>query len=129
MPKISARRLTLKFKNRNNIEKGKDYECGKFLWRDTRKEIFIFWLSNWSYLIMSSSSSTLLLDILIFHCDVWQSLFLYNNLLHSAILWADNAMNNLFHLGVEFFSTLKRQKNFQFKERKLLFLVGAFAQS
>ena len=46
MPKISARRLTLKFKNRNTIEKGKDYECGKFLWRDTRKEIFTFWLSN-----------------------------------------------------------------------------------
>ena len=129
MPKISARRLTLKFKNRNNIEKGKDYECGKFLWRDTRKEIFIFWLSNWSYLIMSSSSSTLLLDILIFTA-------MFHSLCFCIIIYCIQEFyglimlsNNLFHLGVEFFSTLKRQKNFQFKERKLLFLVGAFAQS
>ena len=51
-----------------------DFWRGKFLWKDTQKESFLFWLRNWRYLITSSSSSALLLDILIFHIDVSQCL-------------------------------------------------------
>ena len=63
--------------NAKIVLRGKDYGCGKSLWADTRKESFMFRLRNWSYLITSSSSGTLLLDILIFHSDVSQSLFCF----------------------------------------------------
>ena len=83
LPKISARKLILCELLRFNLTaaiilRGKDYGQGKFLWKKIRKESFMFWLRNWSYLIMSSSSSTLLLDILIFHSQT--SVFvLFNN--------------------------------------------------
>ena len=60
--------------NTKVIFRGKNYRFDKFLWRDTRKESFMFWLRNWSYLMTSSPSSTLLLEILIFHGDISQSL-------------------------------------------------------
>ena len=49
--------------NAKIILRGKDYGCGKFLWKYTQNESFISWLRNWSCFITSSSSSTLLLDI------------------------------------------------------------------
>ena len=36
----------------------KDFGCDKYLWKDTRKVNFTFWLRNWNNLITSSSSIT-----------------------------------------------------------------------
>ena len=107
-------------RNLNAIKmlRGKDYRCGKFLGKDAQKESFMFWLMNWNYLMTSSSSSTLLLDILIFHSDASQSLFCLMicciQLFHLLITLS----NNSFRFGVE--STPKRKKHFQYKENKLL---------
>ena len=38
--------LRLHFKRKYNNTKNKDLGCGKFLWKDTRKESFMFWLKN-----------------------------------------------------------------------------------
>ena len=121
MPKISARKLILcellhlNFKRKNNV-RGKGYRCGKFLWKDTRKESFMFWLRNGNYLITSSSSSTLLLDILIFHSDASQSLFCL-----IICCWIYSALGSLFF-------QLQNGKKFS-AQGKEMFLVGAFAQS
>ena len=115
MPKISARKLILcellhlNFKRKNNV-RGKGYRCGKFLWKDTRKESFMFWLRNGNYLITSSSSSTLLLDILIFHSDASQSLFCLIICYIQQFHWLMILSNNSFRFGVDFFSTPKRKK-------------------
>ena len=63
--------------NLKTILRGKNFECRKFLWKDTRNESFMFSLWSKSYLITSSSSSTLLLDIMIFLSDVSQFLFCF----------------------------------------------------
>ena len=133
MANISARKLILcellhlNFKRKNNI-KGKGYWCGKFLWKDTRKESFTFWLRNGNYLITSSSSSTLLLDILIFHSDASQSLFcLIISCCIQQFHWLIILSNNLFRFRVIIFATPKRKKNSA--QGKETFLVGAFAQS
>ena len=90
----------------------KDFGCGKFLWKDTRKESSMFWLRNWSYLITSSSSTTLLLDILIFHSYAWQCLFCFLIGCIHKLHWLIILWNNFFSFRVEFFSTQKRIKNF-----------------
>ena len=86
--------LPLNFKHKNTIKRKVLWVwpswCGKFLWTDTRKESFMFCLRDWTYLITSFSSSTLLLDILIFHSD--DVFVLFNNLLHSTISLADNTI-------------------------------------
>ena len=51
--------------------------AANFWCRDFRKENFMSWLRNWSCLITSSSSCTLLLYILIFRSDVSQCLFCF----------------------------------------------------
>ena len=56
----------------------KDFGCKKTLedyGKTLERCVSCALLRNWSYLIMSSSSSALLLDILIFHSDVPQCLF------------------------------------------------------
>ena len=78
----------------------------------------MFWLRNLSYLITSSSSSTLLHNMLISHSDVWQCLF---HLLIACIqqfYWLIILLSNIIsRFGVEFFET-PEQKNY--KEKKLL---------
>ena len=125
MPKISARKLILcellhlNFKRKNNV-RGKGYRCGKFLWKDTRKESFMFWLRNGNYLITSSSSSTLLLDILIFRSDASQSLFcLIISCCIQQFHWLIILSNNLFHFRVIIFATPKRKKKFSTRKRNV----------
>ena len=48
--------LPLNFKPKNNIINRKNFGCNKYLWKDTRKVNYIFWLRNWNNLITSSSS-------------------------------------------------------------------------
>ena len=98
--------------------RGKDYRCGKVLGKDAQKESFMFWLTNWNYLITSSFSSTLLLDILIFHSDASQSLFCLMICCIQQFQLLITLSNNSFRFAVE--STPKRKKHFQYKENKLL---------
>ena len=85
----------------------------------------MFWLRNYSYLITSSSSSTLLLDILIFHSDVSQSLFCLIICCIQQFHWL---LNNSLHFGVDFFFNFKTEKN-PVQGKEIVFLVGALAQS
>ena len=71
----------------------------------------MFWLRNYSYLITSSSSSTLLLDILIFHSDVSQSLFCLILCCIQQFHWLIILSNNLFPCGVESNPKRKKKKN------------------
>ena len=98
--------------NTKVIFRGKNYGFDKFLWRDTRKESFMFWLRNWSYLMTGSSSSTLLLEILIFHGDISQSLFCLIICWIQQFHWLITLSNNLLHFGVPIFFnfSLKRKK-------------------
>ena len=98
--------------NTKVIFKGKDSGSDKCLWRDTRRESFMFWLRNWSYLMASSSSSTLLLEILIFQGDVSQSLFCLIICWIQQFHWLITLSNNLLHFGVPIFFnfSLKRKK-------------------
>ena len=108
----------------------KDYGCGKLLRKETLKESFMFWLKKWSYLITSFSSSTLLLDILSFHSHVLQSLFSLIICWIQQFHWLIIISNNLFRFGVlNFFQLQNGKKNFQYKEKKLLFLVKIFLSS
>ena len=82
MPKISARKLILcellrlNFKRKNNIKRRRLWMWQIFMGRHLK--------GGFPVLSTSSSSSTLLLDILFSHSDA--SVFvLFNNLLHSAI--------------------------------------------
>ena len=84
----------------------------------------MFWLRNYSYLITSSSSSTLLLDILIFHSDVSQSFCL----IICCIQQFHWLLNNSLHFGVDFFFNFKTEKN-PVQGKEIVFLVGALAQS
>ena len=85
----------------------------------------MFWLRNYSYLITSSSSSTLLLDILIFHSDVSQSLFCLIICCIQQFHWL---LNNSLHFGVDFFFNFETEKN-PVQGKEIVFLVGALAQS
>ena len=96
--------------NARIILRGKNYRCDKFLWKGTQKDSFMFWLRNWSYLIRSSSSSTLLHNILIFHSDASQSLFCLIICYIQQFHWRMILSNNSFRFGVDFFSTPKRKK-------------------
>ena len=108
------------------ILRQKDLGCSKFLWKDIRKESSMFCLRNWSYLITSSSLSTLLLDILIFHSDVCQCLFCFLIGCIQQLHWLIILSNNIFRFGVELFSTPKRKKKFPVQGKEIiLFLVGA----
>ena len=92
------------------ILRGKDFWCSKFLWKRTWKESSMFLLRNWNYLIMSSSSRTLLINILIFDSDIWQYLFCFWISCIQQLHWLIILSNNFFCLGVEFFSTPKWKK-------------------
>ena len=74
----------------------------------------MFWLRNWIYLTRSSSSSTLLLDILSFHSDVWQCLFCFLISCIQQIHWLIMLSNNIL---AAFFSTPKWKKSFQYKKK------------
>ena len=116
--------------NARVILRGKDYGCGKFLWKDTRKESFMFWLRNWSYLITSSSSTTLLLDILIFHSDVSQSLFCLIICCIQQFHCLMMLSNNFVCFKVDFFFNSKTEKKFPVQGKKItVFLVRALTSS
>ena len=81
----------------------------------------MFWLRNLSYLITSSSSSTLLHNMLISHSDVWQCLFYLLIACIQQTYWLIILLSNIFfRLGVEFLQILEQKKKFQYKEKKLL---------
>ena len=87
--------------NARIILRGKVYECGKFLWKHTRKESFMFWLRNWSYFITS---------LCLIICCIQQ------------FHWLIILSNNLFRYRVDFFSKSRTEEKFQYKENKLLWL-------
>ena len=85
------------------ILRGKDYGCGTFLWKETQKESFMPCLRNWSYLITSVFSSTLILGILIFHSDASQFLFCLIIFCIQQFHWLIILSNNLFRFRVDYF--------------------------
>ena len=85
----------------------------------------MFWLRNYSYLITSSSSSTLLLDILIFHSDVSQSLFCLIICCIQQFHWL---LNNSLHFGVDFFFQLQNGKKSSTRKRNSVFSRSAGAK-
>ena len=79
--------------NTKVIFRGKDYGFDKFLWRDTRKESFMFWLRNWSYLMTGSPSiKHVATRNFNFSWRYFTVFVLFNNLLNSAISLADNTI-------------------------------------
>ena len=89
----------------------------------------MFWLIRWSYLITSSSSSILLLDILIFSQWCLTVFVLFFNWLHSATSLADNSIEYFFQFEVNFFQLQKRKNNPVQGKEIIVFLVGVLAQS
>lgn len=101
--------------------KEKEFRCGKFQWKDTRKENFMFWFRSWSFLIRSSFSSCpfLLNSLFCFVIGCIQQF-------HCLIILP----NNFFRFAVELFSTPKREKKFPVLGKEIIvFLEGAIAQS
>lgn len=101
--------------------KEKEFGCGKFQWKDTRKENFMFWFRSWSYLIRSSFSSCpfLLNSLFCFVIGCIQQF-------HCLIILP----NNFFRFAVELFSTPKRENKFPVLGKEIIvFLEGAIVQS
>ena len=87
----------------------------------------MFWLMDWSYMIASSSSSTLLLDILNLHNHVSQSFFCLIicciQQFHRLIILS----NDLFHIGVEFFFNSKTEKKISSTRKRNHCVFNRFA--
>ena len=94
----------------------KGFGCGNFY-----GETLEWRVSYFGYLIMSSSSSKLLLDILIFHSDVFTVFVLFLIGCIQQFYWLIILSNNFFRFLVEFFrflvESLKRTKIFCTRKR------------
>ena len=87
----------------------------------------MFWLRDWSYMIASSSSSTLLLDILNLHSGVLQSFFCLIICCIQQFYWLIILSNNLFHIGVEFFFNSKTDKKISSTRKRNHCVFSRFA--
>ena len=98
--------------------------------KDNRKESLMFWLRKWNYLITSSSSSTLLHNMLSFRSDVWQCLFYLLIACIQQFYWLIILLSNIFsRFGVESSQTLEQKKEISVQGKEIIvFLVGALKQ-